>query len=270
MIFVFIALGALGSVLLASYKDLFSSWNALWQLPLMGLGIFAALVAAFLLLLLLTAKLVGGRKDPHRLSGFMQSLLVHFCRMAFFLAGVRVHATGAEKVPHDRRFMLVCNHLFAFDPLVFYHAFGCRDLTFLSKKENYRLFFVADVLRAMMALPIDRENDRASLRSILKAVQYLKEDVANIAVFPEGYTSKTGELQPFRNGAFKIAQRAQAPIVVCCLRNTKQILKNMFLRRTDVYLDVLAVIEPKQFENQMTNEIGDRVHELMERFLEKA
>ena len=53
------------------------------------------------------------------------------------------------------------------------------------------------------------------------------------------------------------------PIVVCALVNSKAILKNMFRRRTDVYLDVLDVIPPEDFEKLKTIEIGDRAHAVM-------
>ena len=169
-------------------------------------------------------------------------MLNQFCRLAFFLGGVHVHVTGLEKLPHDHRFLLVSNHLFAFDPLIYYYAIPHDELAFISKKENFSLFMVAEIMRELLCLPIDRENDRAALRTILKAIQFLKEDKTSIAVFPEGYTSKTGELNSFRNGAFKIAQKAGVPIVVCVLSNTPAILKNMFRRHTDVYLDVLDII----------------------------
>lgn len=122
---------------------------------------------------------------------------------------------------------------------------------------------VAEIMRELLCLPIDRENDRAALRTILKAIQFLKEDKTSIAVFPEGYTSKTGELNSFRNGAFKIAQKAGVPIVVCVLSNTPAILKNMFRRHTDVYLDVLDIIPADELNGVTTAQIGSRVHDAM-------
>ena len=119
-------------------------------------------------------------------------------------------------------------------------------------------------MREVLCLPLDRDNDREALKAILKAIQFLREDKCSIAVFPEGGTNKTAEpLLPFRNGAFKIAQKAHVPIVVCALVNSKAILKNMFRRRTDVYLDVLDVIPPEDFEKLKTIEIGDRAHAVM-------
>ena len=47
------------------------------------------------------------------------------------------------------------------------------------------------------------------------------------------------------------------------LVNSKAILKNMFRRHTDVYLDVLAVIPPEELEGLKTVDIGDRAHGIL-------
>ena len=138
------------------------------------------------------------------------------------------------------------------------------DLAFLAKKESFSIFVVAQIMREVLCLPLDRENDREALKAILKAIQFLKEDKCSIVVFPEGGTNRTEEdLLPFRNGAFKVAQKAQVPIVICALVNSKAILKNMFRRHTDVYLDVLAVIPPEELAGLKTVDIGDRAHGIL-------
>lgn len=81
---------------------------------------------------------------------------------------------------------------------------------------------------------------------------------------PRAAPNRTEEdLLPFRNGAFKIAQKANVPIVICALVNSKAILKNMFRRHTDVYLDVLAVIPPEELEGLKTVDIGNRAHGIL-------
>ena len=70
--------------------------------------------------------------------------------------------------------------------------------------------------------------------------------------------------------AFKIAQKANVPIVVCALSNTKAILKNMFRRRTDVHLDVLDVIPAETVASLKTTvEIGDYAHKILSEGLAK-
>ena len=95
-------------------------------------------------------------------------------------------------------------------------------------------------------------------------IQLLKDDEASVAVFPEGYTSKDGKLHHFRSGVFKIAQKANVPIVVCTIQNTRQIFRNVtHLKPTDVELHLLGVIPAEDLKGKTTVDIGNQVYEMM-------
>lgn len=269
MLYVFLALGLVSGCILTWLSCGFASWNALWQVPFFSLAGFFALVLLFLLVLLVSCLFVDPKKILDRPSNYFRFLLNEFCRMALTLGGVRVVTTGLDRVPHDSRFLLVSNHKFAFDPIIFYAAMPWADLAFLSKKENFSIFLVAQIMREVLCLPVDRDNDRESLKSILKAISFIKDNKASIAVFPEGKTNKTADtLLPFRNGVFKIAQKANVPIVVCSLVNSRAILKNMFRKHTDVYLDVVDVVPADALAGKTTIEVGAEIHAIMRRGIE--
>ena len=107
-----------------------------------------------------------------------------------------------------------------------------------------------------------KNNFRCTRRlAIKKDSVHIKEEKNSVAIFPEGYVSLSGDLLPFRNGAFKIATKSGTKIVVCTLCGTKEIVKKMFRRRHDVYFDVLAVIDAKDIKH--TAELGEEIHKLM-------
>lgn len=265
MLYIFLAISLLSGTALTWLACGFASLAALWQLPVFFCGSFLALILLFLLVVLVSCLFVDPKKLLEKPSGYFRFLLNEFCRLALALGGVHVNVTGLETVPRDSRFLLVCNHRFAFDPLVFYAVMPWAELAFLSKKENFSLFIVAQVMREILCLPVDRDNDRESLKSIIKAIQFIRDDKASIAVFPEGKTNKTAEpLLPYRSGVFKIAQKANVPIVVCSLVNSRAILKNMFRRHTEVWLDVLDVLPADSLQGKTTIELGETVHKCME------
>ena len=265
MLYVFLVLALLASCALTWVASGFASLHALWQVRVFFAGSFLALVLLFLLVVLISCLFVDPKKLLEKPSGYFRFLLNEFCRLALALGGVHVNVTGLEKVPRDSRFLLVSNHRFAFDPLVFYSSMPWADLAFLSKKENFSIFVVAQIMRKVLCLPVDRNNDRESLKSILKAIQFIKDDKASIAVFPEGRTNRTADpLLPYRCGVFKIAQKANVPIVICSLVNSRAILRNMFRKHTEVWLDVLDVIPAEELAGKTTIEVGERVHAVME------
>ena len=196
---------------------------------------------------------------------YVRTLVKLYAAPVFRLLGCRIHATGTEKLPADGRFLLVCNHLFDLDPGVPLTLFPDAQLAFISKKENLQMPVIGPLMLKLQCQLIDRENDREALKTILRCISILKEDKANIAVFPEGRITKDGKLlHSFRPGVFKIAQKANVPIVVCTLNGTQNIVSNIKkLRRTDIDFHLLEVIPAEALKGVTTVEISDRVHALM-------
>ena len=97
------------------------------------------------------------------------------------------------------------------------------------------------------------------MTAINSAAEMLKEDAVSVGVYPEGTRSKTGELLPFHNGVFKIAQKANVPMVVSVIQGTEQIHRNFPFHHTDVYVDFIEVIPSEELAGKRTNVIGERV-----------
>ncbi len=170
--------------------------------------------------------------------------------------GLRPQITGAEKLPEEP-FLLVCNHRSMYDPLMILRYLGRKDIAFVSKPSNMEIPLIGDLAYSAGFLPIDRENDRKALKTILAAAGYLKKGICNMAIFPEGTRSRSGELLPFHAGSFKIAQRANAPLVIACVRDTEKASRRLFLRPTKVYLDILEVLPAQQVKAMSTHELAD-------------
>lgn len=237
---------------------------ALWLLPVLAAGFYLlGLLIAFLFLWGICA-MVDLEEPQEEDSPFYRAVMHIYVEALISLVGIRLHTKGLEKTPKEGRFLLVCNHLFLADPALLLHAFKKSRLAFITKKENQSMFIVGKIMHKILCQPLDRENDRAALKTILKCISLIKEDKVSVGVFPEGYTSKDGKLHHFRSGAFKIAQKANVPIVVCTLQNTRMIFKNLAkLKKTDVELHLVEVIPPQELKGKTTVEISDRIYEMM-------
>ena len=200
---------------------------ALWLLPVFFAGIYLLGLLLAVLFLWICCRAVDMEKPQEEDSRFYRTIMHPYIEALITLVGVRLHTRGLEKTPQEGRFVLVCNHLFIADPGILLHCFKKSQLAFITKQENLKLPIIAPIMHKILCQPIDRENDRAALKTILKCIALLKEDKCSIGVFPEGYTSKDGKLHPFRPGVFKIAQKANVPIVVCTIQNTRPIFKNL-------------------------------------------
>lgn len=238
----------------------FSSWLCL----LIALGIWLALALIAFLFLWGVCAVVDLEKPQETDNKFYRAVMDVYIEALKTLVGIRLHASGLEKLPQEGRFLLVCNHLFLADPALLLNVFPKSELAFITKKENQQMFIVGKIMHKIMCQPLDRENDRAALKTILKCIQLIKDDQVSIGVFPEGYTSKDGKLHPFRPGAFKIAQKTGVPIVVCTIQNTRAIFKNLAkLKKTDVELHLVDVIAPEDIQGMTTTQVSDMVYERM-------
>ena len=238
---------------------------ALWMLIPVCAGVWLVLALLALAFLLIVCALVDlDQPQAEEDSPFYRAVMYVYIEALMNLVLVRLHTKGLEKTPKEGRFLLVCNHLFLADPGILLHAFRKSQLAFITKKENEKLPIINKFLHKILCQSIDRDNDRQALKTILKCISLIKEDKVSIGVFPEGYTSKDGKLHPFRPGVFKIAQKTNVPIAVCTIQNTRQIFKNLRkLKKTDVHLHLVDVIQPEQYQGMTTVQLSDLVYEKM-------
>ena len=237
--------------------------NFLW-LPVCFVGNFLGLGLLAFLFLVVVSYLVDQDKEQEDDDPFYRWVVDLYVEVLIQLLQAKVTATGLEKTPKDGRFLLVCNHQFLADPGILLHYFRDSQLAFISKQENRDMFCIGPLMHKILCQTLDRDNDRQALKVILRCIQILKEDKASIAVFPEGSTNHDDKLHPFRPGVFKIAQKANVPIVVCTLNGTRSILKNGLRGKpSQVSLHLLDVIPAEELKGKNTVEISDRIYNMM-------
>lgn len=252
------------SAALCAAGDAFAGWAWAYLLPLYFAGCFLALIVAVFLVLLISCALVDLSKPQKKENRYYRFLVKLIPAAVLRILFVRMHTRGLEQLPKDGRFLLVCNHINDLDPVVLLKHFPKSQLAFITKRENMKMFLVGKLMHKIMCQPINRENDREALKTILKCIELIREDQASVAVFPEGYTSRDGKLQHFRHGVFKIAQKTKVPVVVCTVRNTNKVFRNIAkLKATDVHLHLLTVIQPQEYEGLTAVELGEKVYDLM-------
>ena len=176
---------------------------------------------------------------------------------------LRLHITGKNLLPNDRRILYVGNHVSNFDPIITLRVFPKAKLAYISKASNFNIPWFGRFIRKCCFMDIDRENPRNAIVTINRAAELLKQQEVSIGVYPEGTRSKTAELLPFHNGVFKIAQKANVDIAVISLVGTEKIHTNFPWRKTDIYVDVLEIIPAEQIKGVKTEVIGKRVEALL-------
>ena len=253
------------SVVTCALTGAFAVLTWKWMLPVAFVVSFLVLILLAFLFLLYLCKRVDQSIPQEEDDPLYRKVTNLYIRSVLPVLQFHVKKNGMEKLPADGRFLLICNHCSLADPIVLLYALHRYQLAFVSKKENADMFVIGPMMHKIQCQLINRENDREALKTILNCIRILKEDKASIGVFPEGgILSEDGKLHHFRPGVFKIAQKAQVPIVVCTLKNTRDVIRNMArYRRSGVELSLLEVIPAEELVGVTTTEIADRVYRLM-------
>ena len=258
---IYLILSAVFCLVLNNFYPVFSSPSSWWLAPLIFILFFVFLFLLQCILFVLMILTRNIKKEPS-FSKFFRYLLKITLPVIIKAVRVTINFEGIEKLPEDTPLLFVCNHQHDVDPAVILDCFRDSDIAFIGKKEIYtEMPFIARAMHLINSFPIDRENDREAAKTIIKAIKTIKEKSVSIAIFPEGYTSRTCELLPFRNGCFKIALKAECPIAVCVLNNTRQVPKNLFIRKTEVTFKLLDVLYYEDIKDKNTAEIGSIIHE---------
>ena len=258
-------LSALVALGLCALTGAFESLAWLWLMPL---GFVVTLVLGLLTCYLIiwdAARRTDKEKEFETDDPFIRTIVKYYAPTVFRLLGCKIETRGTENLPKDGRFLLVSNHLCDLDPGFFLQTFCDDQLAFIAKKEVRDMPIVGVLMRRLLCQFVNRENDREALKTILKCIAILKEDKASVAVFPEGRITKDGKLlHNFRPGVFKIAQKANVPIVVCTLKGAEDLFDNVKkLRRSRVHLHLVGVIPAEELKGVTTVDIAARVHAMM-------
>ena len=154
------------------------------------------------------------------------------------LLGVRVHLSGVEHLAGGGPFVFTPNHQSHLDILVLL-GFLPGETRFAAKQELWRHPVVGGVLDTLGMVPIDRDHPEQAIEALNRAGAAR----LSLVIFPEGTRSRTGDLLPFRKGAFVLAIAAGLPVVPVICRGTRRLMPRGS-RLAVVPGDVEIIIEP--------------------------
>jgi 1-acyl-sn-glycerol-3-phosphate acyltransferase len=139
------------------------------------------------------------------------------------ISGIKLEVTGLENIDKDKTYVFVSNHASQYDIVVLQKTIPNR-MAMIFKKELAKIPFFGWQLAMGPYVMIDRENYEKAMRSIEEAKEKMKKQNISIVVFAEGTRSKTGEIQPFKRGAFRLATQVGYPIIPTTVIGSNKIM----------------------------------------------
>jgi len=140
------------------------------------------------------------------------------------MAGIKVKITGKENVVPKTPYVFVSNHVSLFDIPVL-QRYVPNDFSFVFKKEIAWVPLFGWQMQLGPHIIIDRQNPEKAMKSIENAKKMLVHRKISVLLFPEGTRSNTGEMLPFKRGAFHLAAQVGFPVIPVTIVGTKSLFQ---------------------------------------------
>ena len=176
-----------------------------------------------------------------------------FCGGVARMMGWRIEI-DRERLEAPRPCVFVSNHQSIMDVLVF-GAIVPRRTVAVGKVELARIPLFGWWFVKSGNLVIDRGNSEAARKMLAAAGRRLKDEGLSVWFTPEGHRNASGDLLPFKTGAFRLAAAAGVPLVPVVAEpldrvvDTTRLLAHRGRLRISV-LDPVAPIPPEAAESE--------------------
>ena len=190
-------------------------------------------------------------------------------KLILWFTGTDITYIGRENIPKDQAVLYVGNHNSYFDILLTYSQ--CPDLTgYVAKSEMLRYPLLRDWMKRLYSLFLDRTDMRAGLQMILTGIDYIKQGIS-VCIFPEGTRSRDGQMQPFKEGSMKMAQKTGCPIIPMAITNSAEIFENHLprVKPCRVIVEYGAPIYPKELSREEQKFLGSYTQKKIQAMLDE-
>ena len=252
----FIIFWALVSGLLYGYTNLSNWFIPLWLL----IGYVSSWI---MMVMILVIGIPFGKmsKVDNKFKHYFIRSIAKF--ISIFVLRLKISIVNKSYLPKTGGYVIYANHKSYADPFILYQLIN-RPAGMAAKKGIYKLLVVRDLMPLFGCIQIDRENNRVTAKSILQGIHQIKNGMI-MAIFPEGGIKDREDEQmvAIRAGAYKLATKAEAPIVPITMIGTSDIKHRAPWRTTKIKVIIHEPIMKDEYEKMSTAELGEKVAKLV-------
>ncbi len=252
-VFIFIYTYLFGLLFNLDYTNYTNPWLYVLFLAALLLGAVCSFITIMVIIVILGEFRKNKGMDnlsTHRLANSILKLGLHLIR-------TKVILTGKENIPKGK-FILVGNHVENYDIIILKPLFNDHVLNFIAKEALIKLPIFGKWITFLGNVFISREADRSAAESIIKGIRHYKSGIS-MGIFPEGKRSFSNEMIDFKPGAFKLAMKPKADILIATQYDTCKIFKSIPFRKYRVYVHIHPLLPYTEYEGMKSQEISKMV-----------
>ncbi len=194
----------------------------------------------------------------------------YWARSLIHSFGIEWTIENPEALDIGKPCIYVANHTCALDPIVMCCIFD-KDVRFLAKSTLFKIPVLSRALKLEKHIPVYRgTHDKARFDALKTAIHDTISEGGCVFIFPEGTRSATGQMGPFKLGAFFNAIQNDVPIVPILLRGLFEIMPKTTLKIKPghCYIRVLPPMtaptaDDNVSEHERAKQFSEEVHKAM-------
>lgn len=181
-----------------------------------------------------------------------------------WVAGCRLEVEGRENIDPDRSYVVVSNHLSTLDIMACFRA-SRIPIRYLAKKELYRVPVLAQGMRAVGIIEVDRSARGAIHAAVNQQAKQLIEKKRSLIIYAEGTRPRDGVMKRFKKGAFTMAVANQLPILPMSIHGTFEAMPpgTPWVRGGNAKIVIDPAIETSGLTHADVGELRDTVREIV-------
>lgn len=194
----------------------------------------------------------------------IESVIRWWSRSWLRASGTTLTVEGRENIDHDRSYVVVSNHLSTLDIMVCFLAVEL-PIRYLAKKELFRIPLLAQAMRAIGIVEVDRAARSSVHNSVNRQAQNLIATNRSLIIYAEGTRPRDGVMKQFKKGAFTMAIASQLPVLPLSIHGTYEaaVPGKPWFRGGPVTAIVDPPIETAGLTQADADSLRDQTHEII-------
>lgn len=135
-----------------------------------------------------------------------------FCRRIMFFAGAQVRVVRAPGFDPQKTCFFISNHVNLFDPFVLYCAIP-QFVRGWELESHFEIPVYGWLMKRFGNVPVPDVRRPADLKRMWRLTRDAINGGTSLIVFPEGKRTRDGHVDEFQDGAFRVAQQLEIPVV---------------------------------------------------------
>jgi 1-acyl-sn-glycerol-3-phosphate acyltransferase len=198
--------------------------------------------------------------DPRKHDWLQRS----FCRRIAFFAGARVESVRSAGFDPGRTCFFMVNHVNVFDPFLLYCAIP-QFVRGWELESHFKIPAYGWLMKRFGNVPVPDVRRPSDLKRMWRLTQDAINGGTSLIIFPEAMRTRTGHLNPFQDGGFRVAQQLGIPIVPVSVVGSFQLHRtgHWMLWPATVTVHIHDTIDTAGMTKEDVPALRDKVHAII-------